>query len=101
MVKESQHKKINQFRFIALLEGISLLILFGIAMPLKYMAGMPLAVQVVGWIHGVLFVMFCAFLGLFIYKYKMSLKDGCMGLVASLLPFGTFFFDSRIKRTRV
>ena len=47
-------------RKISLAEGISYLLLLGIAMPLKYWAGLPLAVKIVGSIHGALFVVFCA-----------------------------------------
>jgi integral membrane protein len=46
----------NHLRLSALLEGISFLVLLGIAMPLKYMAGIPEPVTVIGWAHGVLFV---------------------------------------------
>ena len=45
-----------QLRLLGVVEGTSTLILFGIAMPLKYLAGMPMAVTVVGSIHGALFV---------------------------------------------
>jgi hypothetical protein len=45
-------------RKISLAEGISYLLLLGIAMPLKYWAGLPLAVKIVGSIHGALFVVF-------------------------------------------
>ena len=46
----------GRVRFVGRLEAISFLTLLGIAMPLKYLGDMPQAVQVVGWIHGVLFV---------------------------------------------
>ena len=49
---------ITQFRIIALAEGISFLVLLGIAMPLKYAAGNPEPVRIVGWIHGGLFVLY-------------------------------------------
>ncbi len=47
---------IRQVRLVGILEGISFVVLLGIAMPLKYMAGMPRAVSWVGMAHGVLFV---------------------------------------------
>ena len=50
---------IAQLRRIGYAEAISFLVLLGVAMPLKYLAGMPMAVKVVGWIHGVLFVAYC------------------------------------------
>ena len=48
----------SRFRLISFIEGISFLILVFIAMPLKYLAGIPLAVKIVGMAHGVLFILF-------------------------------------------
>jgi len=50
---------IGRLRAVALVEGISFLVLLGVAMPLKYLAGLPQAVTVVGWLHGLLFITFC------------------------------------------
>ena len=47
-------------RAAGLAEAVSFLVLLGVAMPLKYLAGMPQAVKVVGWAHGLLFMGFCA-----------------------------------------
>ena len=47
---------LKTFRIIAYLEGISFLLLLGVAMPLKYHWGMPLAVRIMGSLHGFLFV---------------------------------------------
>ena len=49
---------IGRLRLVGILEGISFLVLLGIAMPLKYLAGQPEAVKVVGWAHGALFVLY-------------------------------------------
>lgn len=84
---------ITRFRTVAIAEGISFLVLLFIAMPLKYMADMPLAVKVVGWIHGVLFVWYwVAALPLFT-KLKWDVER-IFGLgLASVLPFGTFVME--------
>ena len=50
---------IGRLRAIGMLEGVSFLVLLGVAMPLKYLAGMPAAVKIVGWVHGILFVALC------------------------------------------
>jgi integral membrane protein len=50
--------ELKKFRLINKIEGYSFLILLFIAMPLKYMAGIPLATKVVGMIHGILFFAF-------------------------------------------
>jgi integral membrane protein len=87
---------IGQLRIVALLEGLSFLILLGIAMPLKYMAGIPQAVSIVGMAHGVLFIAYIIWAVLAKSQYKMSLMELFWSLVASVLPFGTFVADARI-----
>ena len=57
---------VRLFSTIALVEGISYVLLLGIAMPLKYFLDMPLAVKVVGWAHGVLFMAYVVLLLIFL-----------------------------------
>jgi len=45
--------KIRTFATVALLEGISYVLLLAIAMPLKYFFEFPQAVKIVGWAHGI------------------------------------------------
>jgi len=84
-------------RRIALLEGVSFLLLLGIAMPLKYFAGMPVAVKVVGWAHGLLFVLLCWALLQTLLAAGWSLKRGAVVFVAALLPCGPFLLDARMR----
>jgi integral membrane protein len=89
---------VRRFRFIALAEGWSFLILLFIAMPLKYLADQPLAVKYVGWAHGVLFIAYwIAAVPLFT---RLKWPGGrVVGLVlASLLPFGTFVMERKWLR---
>ena len=51
-----RRSSIGRLRAVALAEGISFLVLLGVAMPLKYLADMPLAVRIAGWLHGLLFI---------------------------------------------
>lgn len=86
-------------RRVALIEGISFLVLLGIAMPLKYMAGLPMAVKVVGWVHGVLFVVFCwALLQTLMRVSNWTFLRSAVVFIASLLPFGPFIIDGRMKQ---
>ena len=89
---------IRALRRLALIEGISTLILFGIAMPLKYFAGMPLAVTVAGSIHGFLFVTLAIMLLIAIAKVPISLGLAAAGLVAAVVPGGPFFLERRLAR---
>jgi integral membrane protein len=88
---------ISFLRTTALIEGVSFLVLLGIAMPLKYLAGLPMAVKLVGWIHGVLFVVFCAALLQTMVMVKWPLARGALVFVAALLPFGPFLMDRRMR----
>lgn len=74
-------------------EGASLLVLFGVAMPAKYALGEPLLVSWVGWAHGVLFLLFVAALAVGVRRLGWSVLDAAIGVVAAMLPFGTFAFE--------
>src|SRR5690606_19075252 len=58
MNKENRKNTIQRFRAISITEGISLLVLLFIAMPLKYGFDMPGMVKYVGWAHGLLFILY-------------------------------------------
>jgi integral membrane protein len=83
-------------RRIALVEAVSFLVLLGIAMPLKYVWDMPAAVLVVGWVHGLLFILFSAALLMAMRAAQWSLQWSVVVFVAALLPFGPFFVDPRL-----
>lgn len=88
----------GRFRLIGVIEGISYLVLLFIAMPLKYFAGIPDAVKYMGWVHGLLFVSFCIYLLRVWIKYKWSFSNSVFAFVTSLVPFGTFVLDKKLKR---
>ncbi len=91
------HKSLKRLVWVGHAEGISYLILLLIAMPLKYMMGMPTAVKLVGSAHGVLFVLFIfALLNAFMDK-QMSIKQGIWFFILSFIPFGTFFIERNLK----
>lgn len=79
--------KFSQFRAISIIEGISYLILIFIAMPLKYIFQEPLAVKIVGMLHGIFFILFCLALYNALKEYKWSLKFSIKLFIYSLFPF--------------
>ncbi|WP_180085758.1 MULTISPECIES: DUF3817 domain-containing protein [Acinetobacter] len=89
---------IKTLRLVGLFEGISFLLLLFIAMPVKYMMDNPILVKYVGMGHGVLFVLFLVVLFAVCEKQKWSLNMFLMGLIASILPFGPFLFDLKLKK---
>jgi integral membrane protein len=88
---------IDHLRLAGKVEGVSYLLLLGVAMPLKHLAGMPLAVKIAGWTHGVLFVVFVVVLVLAMVRAKLSFAHARTAFIASLLPFGPFVIDRRLE----
>ena len=86
---------LGRLRIVAILEGISFLILLGIAMPLKYIAGIPEVVRVVGMAHGVLFVLYVILLIQVAIEKSWSFKKSILAFIASFIPFGTFYADAK------
>lgn len=79
------------------LEGTSFLLLLGVAMPLKYMLGIPEAVKYVGMAHGVLFIAYILMLIGTASKIKLPIWAVPAGVIGSFLPFGPFIFDHLLK----
>ncbi|MBT8044828.1 MAG: DUF3817 domain-containing protein [Verrucomicrobiae bacterium] len=88
---------INRLRIISITEAISYLILLGIAMPLKYIWGEPLAVRIVGMTHGVLFCIFCVALLDAKITQKWNIKPPFWIFVASLVPFAPIWVEKWLK----
>ncbi len=87
---------IGRLRLIALLEGISLLLLVFVAVPLKYLGDNPLLVDTIGPVHGGLFILY-VILALWVAytdKWKLFHKTWIV-MLASFIPFGTFIVDRK------
>lgn len=93
MTLKTDSQFLSRLRLLSIVEGTSTLLLFGIAMPLKYLADMPLAVRIVGSLHGLLFVCLVIAFLLAIRRVPMSKGFATAGIVAAVLPFGPFVFD--------
>lgn len=89
---------LGRFRLIALVEGLSYLVLVFIAMPLKYMADSPQMVRWTGMAHGWLFVLYVILGAWVAYRQRWSLKLVAGAFVASLFPFATFYLDYWLRK---
>jgi integral membrane protein len=89
---------LGRFRVVSLAEGVSYLVLLAIAMPLKYLAGDPRAVQVVGALHGALFVAFLATLAQAAHAEGWRPSRVYRAFVASMVPFGAFLLERTLRR---
>ena len=81
-------------------EGWSFLLLLGVAMPLKYFAGMPMAVSVVGMAHGVLFMLYIVAAIQAALEQNWPWKRTALVLLASVLPAGPFVVEARLLREK-
>jgi|TARA_B110000259_G_C13839585_1_gene332107 integral membrane protein len=86
---------IKSFKIISVLEALSFLILLGIAMPLKHIAGIPEPVSVFGMAHGILFILYI--LGALVMKRKINwpLQTLLIVILCSVLPFGPFYIERK------
>lgn len=82
---------------IALMEGVSFILLL-MAMPLKYLYGHPEYVKVIGWIHGLLFILYVLALVNVKMSNGWSILKSVIAFLASLLPFGTFILDISLRK---
>ncbi len=91
----------NTFRIISFLEGMSYLLLLFIAVPLKYWGGDEQYVKLLGMPHGILFVSYILFAFLIKENEKWGIKDLGIVLLASILPFGTFYIDKKYLKKSI
>ncbi len=91
--------QLGRLRIVGFAEGISFLLLLGIAMPLKYILGLPAAVRVIGMAHGVLFVLYVLLVIVVKIERNWSFTKMLLALLASLVPFGTFWADAKLFRS--
>lgn len=90
--------RVFRFERVAVAEGVSFLLLLGVAMPLKYLAGFALAVKVVGWAHGVLFVAYGLLLAQLMLRDRLAFGLSVRLFVAALVPFGPWLARPALGR---
>jgi len=86
---------VKLFKIISILEGLSFIILLGIAMPLKYIWGNPEMVRIVGMAHGILFIAYLYGAYFISKKLQWSTQTLLIVLLCSILPFGPFYADKK------
>ena len=86
-----------QLRIAALVEGISFVLLLFVAMPLKYVAGLTIAVRIAGSVHGFSFLWFVSALFRASDERRWTLRTGLSLFAWSLVPFGALVVDRTIR----
>jgi integral membrane protein len=89
---------LRRLRTLSIVEGISTLVLFGVAMPLKYLADKPMAVTIVGAIHGFLFMALVVTFLVGMRRIPLSPRLTMGGIAGAVVPFGPFVVDRWLVR---
>jgi integral membrane protein len=90
--------RLRHLRLASLAEGITLLLLLLVAVPLKWLAGFPLAVAIVGPLHGVSFLIYGAMVLWALLWRRVTLAEATQLGVAAFIPFGAFIVDGLFRR---
>ena len=85
------------FRLIAMLEGVSYILLL-IAMPFKYLLDNEQYVKALGMPHGILFILYIIMVFLIREQMRWNIKNLTIIILASIIPFGTFYVDYKYLR---
>lgn len=84
---------LSLFRIVAFLEGLSYIILLFVATPIKYLANDPQYVKLLGMPHGLLFIAYLILAFVIRPSQGWDKPTFIKVLLASILPFGTFYID--------
>ena len=86
---------LSLFKVSGILETISTISLFCIAMPLKYIGGNEILVKIIGPIHGFLFILYCALVWWEQHKGRMSSNLAILGMASAIPPGGPIWFERK------
>lgn len=89
---------IKAFRIVALIEGLTAIGLFLIAMPAKYFFDQPDLVPPIGRAHGYAVVLYLLMMIIAFAFVRAPIMQWVRAFVASIIPFGTFVNDTYVKR---
>ncbi|MFB5663262.1 DUF3817 domain-containing protein [Alteribacillus sp. HJP-4] len=89
---------IGKLRIAGMIEGVSFILLLFLAMPLKYMAGIDIAVTIAGAAHGGLFLLYIGLVLVVWIQRRWSFLRAMVAAIASVIPFGPFIFDKSLRR---
>ncbi|GAB5563326.1 MAG: DUF3817 domain-containing protein [Winogradskyella sp.] len=93
-------KLLPLFRIVALLEGISYILLLFIASPIKWFYDDPQYVRLLGMPHGLLFIAYVVIAVLLSKEMKWDSKSLRIILIAAVIPFGTFYIDKKYLKAK-
>lgn len=89
---------LGRLRVIGFIEGVSFLVILFVTMPLKYIFHMPEANKICGMAHGLLFIAYVILVIMVAIEHRWNFRKTGLALVASIIPFGTFWADAKLFR---
>jgi integral membrane protein len=90
--------QLGRLRVLGFIEGVSFLLILFVTMPLKYWFEMPGPNKAIGMVHGLLFISYCVLVLVVGMNREWGWKKIGLGLLASIVPFGTFWADVKLFR---
>ena len=91
-------KILTVFHLIAFFEGLSYILLLFVGVPLKYINGDVTLVKTLGMPHGFLFMAYIAFVIVLRFDHTWFKKHFILILLASIVPFGTFIVEHKLRK---
>jgi len=86
---------IKAFKYLAIAEGYSFLLILFATMPLKYLSGVLVPNKIMGMAHGFLFLAYVVLAIIVAQQLKWKLKTTAIVVVMSVVPFGTFWMERK------
>ena len=83
------------FKITGIVEGISAILLFFVAMPLKYIFDNPAFIRPIGMAHGILFTIYVLLAVILKFQKDWDLKKFGIIILGSIIPLGTFYVDKK------
>lgn len=90
--------QLGRLRILGFIEGVSFLLILFVTMPLKYYFDQPGPNKIIGMAHGLLFISYCYLVIVVGIDRSWSWKVIGLSLLASIIPFGTFWADWKFFR---
>lgn len=95
---EEELIQLRKMRAVSILEGSTLLLLVGLAAPLKHLAGLPIATSILGPVHGVAFVLYVWMLIQTVSGGGWTRNETVKMVLAAFIPFGAFVNERALAR---
>jgi integral membrane protein len=92
-------RSLGRYRFMAYVVGTGLVILVFIGIPLQYGAGLPQLAEIVGPIHGAMYIVYLAAAVDLTRRANLRTRQLAAIVLAGFVPFVAFVVERRVTMT--